>query len=199
MAERQTILAVVFCGLVLAGSASGDMMPAFPPTCGSDQASAPGARDAFPLPQAFSGFPGSLPGRSLAPAPIVFRAEAEADDPLRTPAPSVYIVADRHDSLGLCLYAFLSLGLCRSAPLVRRLSFNGILLGYCDGGPTHFGLDLAISPDGPNAGLLCLLSADAGSKDLMRRYRVAAVVSLWRQAQCAPGILAARAPPLRGS
>jgi hypothetical protein len=57
------------------------------------------------------------------------------------------ILIDRQDSMTLCLYALLGLGLCKSAPWVRKLTFGTIPEWYHDGGPFQVGHSCRIAPD----------------------------------------------------
>jgi hypothetical protein len=109
------------------------------------------------------------------------------------------ILTDRQNSLELCLYALLSLGLCRSAPVVRKLHFGGIPGWYHSGGPYQIGHSFAISADClPSTPVFCFVQpACMEAEDALVRYRWGMVVSLWRESQFAAAILASRGPPLR--
>ena len=66
----------------------------------------------------------------------------------------ICIRSDGQNSLGLCLCALLGLGVCRSAPWVKKLSLTVIPEWYHDGGPRQIGHSLAVTPD-------CLCSSSA--------------------------------------
>jgi hypothetical protein len=97
----------------------------------------------------------------------------------------------------LCLYALLGLGLCKSAPWVKKLSL-GVLPGwYHDGGPFQIGHSLAISPDCLCLAVVCFTQPQDKAEDLQPLYRLGAVAALWRAAQFVPAVRAARGPPVR--
>jgi hypothetical protein len=112
------------------------------------------------------------------------------------PAQAPEILTDRQSSLGLCLYALLGLGLCHSAPLVKKFHFGCIPEWYHSGGPSQIGHSFAISPDClSSAPVYCFVQpADAPDAPLPQ-YRWETVVSLWRESQFTPAVLAARGPP----
>ncbi len=108
------------------------------------------------------------------------------------------VLEDKQGSLGLCLYAFLSLGLCKAVSWVKLLS-AWVTLGWChDGGPFQAGYSHVISPD-----CLCIAAAhgvvppDPMAENPSPQYRCEAVFSLWRKQQSVPTVLASRAPPAR--
>jgi len=108
------------------------------------------------------------------------------------------VLKDEQDSLGLCLYAFLSLGLCKAVSWVKLLSAC-VTLAWChDGGPFQAGHSHVISSD-----CLCIAAAhgvvppDPMAENPSPQYRCEAVFSLWRKQQSVPTVLASRAPPAR--
>jgi hypothetical protein len=108
------------------------------------------------------------------------------------------ILTDRQNSLELCLYALLSLGLCRSAPFIRKLHLGGIPGWYYSGGPYQIGHSFAISPDCLlSTPVLCFVQPDsiAATQDPLRECCPGFVVALWRQSQFARAVLASRGPP----
>ncbi len=110
--------------------------------------------------------------------------------------PSARIQSDGQDSFGLCLYALLGLGVCRSVPVVKRLSFSHIPQWYHDGGPFQIGHSHAISPDCLcYATACCLVQPDCAAEDPIPQYRREIIISLWRRSQCTPTVLAPRGPP----
>ncbi len=109
------------------------------------------------------------------------------------------ILTDRQNSLTLCLYALLGLGLCRSAPLVKKLHFGCIPDWYHSAGPFQIGHSFAISPDcRPSASVFCFLQPDlaVGTRCLLPRYRRETMVSFWRKSQGWLTVFASRGPPL---
>ncbi len=108
------------------------------------------------------------------------------------------ILTDRQDSRSLCLYALFGVGLCRSVPFVRKLHFSGIPDWYHAGGPHQVRHSFAISPDClPSAPVFCFLQPDATSatEGALPTFSWRIVVSLWRQSQFTPAVLASRGPP----
>lgn len=106
------------------------------------------------------------------------------------------ILTDGQGSLSLCLYALISLGLCRSAPWVKRFSFGVIPEWYHNGGPSQIGHSLAISPNCLCTAVVCFIQPDRIADDPIPQYRQRTVTSLWRESQFAPTLLASRGPPL---
>ncbi len=110
--------------------------------------------------------------------------------------PAAQIQSDGQNSFGLCLYALLGLGVCRSVTLVKRLSFSYIPQWYHDGGPFQIGHSHAISPDCLcHAPVCCLVQPDCRAEDILPSYRQETIIALWRDSQFTPDVLAARGPP----
>jgi hypothetical protein len=130
----------------------------------------------------------------LSSLPSVFPPElgSQADTMRGTPL----IRTDEQDSLGLCLFALLGLGLCKSAPYVKKFSFGTVPDWYHTGGPFQVGHSHAISPDCLyQAPVHCFIQPESPRKDPMPRYRQEAIMCLWRTSQFTPAVLASRAPP----
>jgi hypothetical protein len=126
--------------------------------------------------------------------PLAVPAEAESPADMM-PGPPL-IRTDKQDSLGLCLFGLLGLGLCRSAPYVKRFSFGTIPEWYHTGGPFQVGHSHAISPDCLcRAPVHCFIQPESPAEDLMLRDRQAAIICLWRTSQFTPAVVASRAPP----
>ncbi len=127
--------------------------------------------------------------------PVRLDVRPQADWPQSAEQP-VLVLSDRQNSFNLCLYALVGLGLCKSAPWVKKIRFGMIPAWYCDAGPFQVGHSHVIPPD-------CLISAPAccfvpprcGPEPPLPRYRREAIVSLWRKSQFTPTILASRGPP----
>jgi len=109
------------------------------------------------------------------------------------------VLIDRQNSFSLCLYTLLGLGLCRTAPWIKRLYIGWSPDWYCSGGPYQIGHSFAIAPD-------CLISVPAvcfiqpgclAAQDSLVRYRWGTVMSLWRKSQLTAIVLASRGPPPR--
>lgn len=112
------------------------------------------------------------------------------------PQPAL-VLLDRQDSLSLCLYAMFTLGLCRSAPWVKKLSFGVVPGWYHDGGPFQIGHSHAADPDCLiSAPVYCFLQpAPYAAENPTPQHRQRTIVSLWRTSQFTPSVLASRGPP----
>jgi hypothetical protein len=129
-----------------------------------------------------------LPGGSL-PQPDVETGQAG-----ETKSPQILV--DKQNSVSLCLYALLGLGLCRSAPWVKRLHVGGIPDWYHSSGPYQIGHSFALAPDCLCPRLVCcLVQPGAVTRDLLsQRYRET-LASLPRKSQSTLSALASRGPP----
>jgi hypothetical protein len=107
----------------------------------------------------------------------------------------VPILTDAQNSFSLCLYALLGLGLCRLAPLVKKLSFGYILDWYHHGAPFQVGHSHAIGPDLCFAAVVCFIQPDCTVEDCLPQYYRGTVTSLLRKSQFTPTTLASRGPP----
>lgn len=114
-------------------------------------------------------------------------------------APPMWILADRHGSLYLCICGFLGAGLCGSAPWFRKLSAGLMPHWYHAGGPFQIGHSRAIAPDclysGPVA--LFIQPNPEAQSPAPRCSHGTSVIALWRSSQFTPAVRAARAPPSR--
>jgi hypothetical protein len=179
--------------LVFVSTGYADMMPVFRADTGVSPARA-GECAAFPAIEVVNlSVSDSFHAGSL---PVDLQTTAQADaEPAGTTRP-VCLLNDEQNSFGLCLYALLGLGLCKSAPLVRKLHFGAIPEWYHDGGPLQVGHSHAISPDCLTAApVYCFIQPDCGGESPMPQYREGTVASLWRVSQFTPTVLASRGPP----
>jgi hypothetical protein len=195
MNGRKTILAAVFA-LVAASAVRADMVQVFQGDteyplpaiiCDRDDSHAAGAFDASAL----------CLHADLELPPIGFTPEMPVDavDSGEPPVASVILV-DEQDSLGLCLYALVSLGMCKSAPWVKRMSLGVVPGWYHDGGPFQIGHSRAASTDCLNSALVCFIQPDSDRNDWRGQHRHdKTIVSLWRKSQFARLVLASRGPP----
>lgn len=117
-------------------------------------------------------------------------AEPDEGDPA-----GAIILTEGHSSFDLCLYALMGLGLCRSAPWVRRLHLGHIPDWYHSGAPQQIGHSHLLGPDALCDAAVCFVQADAAPESLPVRCRAGTVPSLARRSQSIPAVLAARAPP----
>ena len=107
------------------------------------------------------------------------------------------ITTDGAGNLSLCLYALIGLGLCRSAPYVKRLSFGSVPEWFHDGGPFQIGHSFAVSPESLcPAPACCFIQPVCTEQPLISQYSLGTIVSLWRKSQFTLSVLASRGPPL---
>jgi hypothetical protein len=141
----------------------------------------------------FAGFPGTFDLDSL---PVVFLPPPNPEAGQTSETKPAQILTDRQNSLSLCLYALLSLGLCRSAPLVKKLHLGCIPDWYHSGGPSQIGHSFAISPDCLTAAPeVCFLQRAGETEDVTPQYLSGAIAALLRKSQFTPTTLACRGPP----
>ena len=195
MIKRREILIAVLGVLALGATVHADMMPVSPSDAGCRQP----LHAAFPTDQPGmnpSG-PFACPGvTDLGLPPVTSLPSAGSDAGQVCGTQPVQILTDGQNSFSLCLYALLSLGLCKSAPLVKKVSLGYIPQWYHDGGPAQVGHSLAISPDCLcSAPVYCFIQPDCTAEDHIPQYHFATVISLWRKSQFTPAALASRAPP----
>jgi hypothetical protein len=193
MAVGRKIIAVLTGAVVIAITADADLMPM-------------SVADAVCVPPVTAACPPDLQNTSLSapfgyPDPanlnsltVIFPAEVgpPADALHATPL----IRTDEQDSLGLCLCALVGLGLCRSAPYVRKFSFGTIPEWYHTGGPFQVGHSHAISPDRLcSVPVYCFVQADRATEGPTTQYRHETIVCFWRTSQFTSDVIASRGPP----
>ncbi|HSV98819.1 MAG TPA: hypothetical protein VLI39_01500 [Sedimentisphaerales bacterium] len=192
MIRRRGIWVVVLA-IAVAATARADMIPAFGTVVpASVPASEPLERQSpsvvpedalFPL-GALDPLAGGLPR-------VVLAGSSEP-----SPPQPVIILSDEQDSLSLCLYALFSLGLCKSAPWVKRLSFGIIPSWYHDGGPWQIGHSFAVAPDCLSYAEVCVVQPQGAPERLTPDYNRGIVSPLLRNSQFTLAVLAARGPPV---
>jgi hypothetical protein len=127
----------------------------------------------------------------LLPAARADAGDGGAAKPLR-------VLTDRQDSFSLCLYTLMGLGLCRTAPWIKRLCVGCIPDWYHSGGPHQIGHSFAISPDCLSPALsYCFIQPDSvpAAEDSAPQYRGGIIMSVWRKSQFTPSVVASRGPP----
>jgi len=107
----------------------------------------------------------------------------------------VQILEDRSNSLHLCLYALISLGVFRSCRLVKISSLGFVPEWYHSGAPEQIGHSYAVGPDAVCFAAVCFVQPEGGVDPAMPRQRRDAITALWRCSQFTPFVLACRAPP----
>jgi len=123
--------------------------------------------------------------------------EAKADvEQIRQAAP-LQVLAYEPGSLNLCLCALIGLGLCRSAPWVKRLSSGIVPDWYHNGAPYQIGHSHAIGPEflcRPMA--CCLAQLDWTCEHLRSLYYLGRVMSLLHESLFVPWRFTSRGPPV---
>ncbi len=150
----------------------------------SPSADSPGPRGGFPAIADFGLVPiGPLPQRDV-----------ETGQAGETKPPQ--IVTDEQNSVSLCLYALLGLGLCRSAPWVKRLHFSCLPDWYHSNGPYQIGHGYAIAPDCRRSVLMpCFVPSGHKLEDISPRCFPGTIVSFLRRPEVVCWELGSRGPP----
>lgn len=113
-----------------------------------------------------------------------------------SPQATLRLLNDERPSLDLCLYAFMGLGLCKTAPWVKKLHVRVIPDWYHADGPAQIGHSYAIEPNCLCSTAVCFVQPDCSAEDLIPQRRLGIIASLWCASQFTPSGLASRAPPL---
>lgn len=201
MVGRQKIIPVLFGALSLCVAVRADMVPLSPGGAGCQQSLQTGVPADPRLPSLSSSRAGFASTTDLGLLPVGFLPEPNTEGGRASETKPAEILTDGQNSVSLCLYALLSLGLCRSAPFVKKLHFGCIPDWYHCGGPSQIGHSFAISPDCLSpAPVHCFIQPDytAASEQFSSQYHRRTVVSLWRKSQFTPAVLASRGPPSIG-
>ena len=107
------------------------------------------------------------------------------------------ILTDGQKSFNLCLSALIGLGLCSSAHCLKKVNFGFIPQWYHNGGPFQVGHSFAVNPDSVcPAPAYCFVQPDHTTEDHIPISRQRDIVSLWRQSQYTPDVIASRGPPI---
>lgn len=138
----------------------------------------------------FAGFSGLA---DLAPAPIASPLEPKMERRSTDRMKPARILGDNQNSLSLCLYGLLGLGLCWSAPSVNKL---GGFMDRCYRDPFRIDRSAAILPRHLcSAPVACFLQPDFEREDSPARHGREALASLPRRSQFTPTARASRGPP----
>lgn len=195
MIRWRDILAAVFAMTVVVAPLYADMMPLSLSDGGCRQsARSPKPTDLLNTDgSALPDRPG-IAGLGVLPVGALPGPGGHVEQACETQAPP--ILSDGQNSFSLCLYALLGLGLCRSAPWVKKLHFGAIPEWYHDGGPSQIGHSLAISPDCLcSAPVYCFVQPEDVAEDLSPQYDRGVISPLLRESLFTPTVLASRAPP----
>ena len=191
---RRSFAAYV-AALVLTGTAFADMMPASWPDAGSVATVSIGGRaDLQPVDTAHLLAGLSFTDLDLRSVAFLPKAGVDVAQALSSQPPAQLFANDR-SSLELCLYALIGLGLCRTAPCMRKLHIGFTPDWYHSGGAHQVGHIYAIEWDSLSSPPACYVQPVYSSRDLFPQYHEGAIVSLLRGAQFTPGTLTSRGPP----
>jgi hypothetical protein len=195
-AGQKTITAMVMV-LAMISAVHADMMPVgqlqavkpqSPPVCEQTPAQPAGTEVAY----TYGPITADLDLASVDP---IHEANADAGQVRQTEP--LQVLAHEPGSLNLCLYALIGLGLCRSAPWVKKLSFGIIPDWYYDGGPYQIGHSRAIGPDFLcRAVICCFIQPDDINEYLIPQHYLGKVASVLHKSLFVPGRLASRGPPV---
>ena len=193
MERRRIIFASVVIAIV-AGAACADMAPVFDRDITVPRSRSVVIRSVLQPSEAVLPSTGVVIDVSSLPVGLPYKPGVEIGQ-TSEPQP-LYTLADRRDSLRFCLYALLGLGLCKSAPWVKRLSLGVVPGWYHDGGPFQVGHSFAISPDClVYAPVFCFVQPHGGCEPPATPYQREIIFSLLWKSQFAPVVLVARGPP----
>lgn len=195
MVKRKAISVVIVGALALAARLRADMMPVSLPDIGSGAlASILGPTESPPI--ELRSLPVCLNAVDRDLSPIRFLLPADSEIGRDSQTPRTYILRDDRSSFDLCLFALIGLGLCRLAPLSRKLSFS--LISDCchDDDPYPTGHGQAIGPDLRFTPALCVVQPDCRMPESLPPYDWEVTAILGRRSQCVPISHAARGPPL---
>lgn len=196
MVGRQKIIPVLLGALSLCVAVRADMVPLSPGDMGYRQSPQTSVPVDPRLPNRSSPCAGFAGITDLGSLPVGFLPQPNAEAGGASETKPTEILTDRQNSLSLCLYALLSLGLCQSAPFVKKLHLGCIPDWYHSGGPYQIGHSFAISPDCfCSAPVYCFIQPDATVEDCLPQYYRGTIASLLRESQCTPTALGARGPP----
>jgi hypothetical protein len=110
--------------------------------------------------------------------------------------PSVHVLRDGQNGFYLGLYTLFGLGLCRTAPWLKKLNPGAIPAWYHDGGPFQVGHSHAISPDCLcPAPVICFIQPEGLADDHPPQNGGGAIAPLVRESLFTPTALSSRAPP----
>lgn len=195
MIQRRKIITILTGALCLCAAVRADMMPLCPADVGcrpSCEVHIP--NDPAPTSSccALVGFIGLADFGSF---PVGLPIEPQAEAGQTSTTEPTQILSDSQNSLSLCLYGLLGLGLCWSAPSVNRVHF-GCIANRWYRGPFQIDRSSAISPDYLcSAPVVCFIQPDFTAEDCLEQCYRGAIASLLRESQFTPTALASRGPP----
>ncbi len=194
---KETISTVIVA-LAVAPVVHADMMPVSPPQGGSRWSLSVCGQKIAPQPGDSQGSTTFGATVELDLVPVGSLPAVKPDAASAGAAQHLEILTDKQNSLSLCLYALLGLGLCRSATLARKFHFSWFPDWYYTGGARQTGHRFAIPPDCLLSALVyCFIQPDSATatEDTPVTLRQGIVASLWRQSQFTRAVAASRGPP----
>ena len=196
MVMRGRIVVTVLTVGLAAAAVRADMTPIY----GSDIGPRPLVRACSQThsPQAdILGLGSTLPGDDLGVQPIACSPNAPSNSGASAKTLTGLALGDDQGSFGLCLYALLGLGVCRSAPWLKKLHFGVIPDWYHTSGPFQIGHSHVIGPDCLcSAAAVCFVQPQDTAQDFLPQYYWRTIASLLRTSLFRPNVLASRGPPL---
>lgn len=194
MIVRDRIIVMVLT-VGLAATVRADMMP----VCNSDTGHPPGVcacsqeRSSSVDPLGLNDVP-SLDDLGI--QPVARLPDIQPNVALTDDTRPVSVLANDQGSVGLCLYALLGLGLCRSVPWVKKFSFGCVPDWYHHGGPVQIGHSYAMGPDCLcSATAVCFIQPDYTTQGLLPRHYWRTVAPLSPKSLFTSDVLASRGPP----
>jgi hypothetical protein len=194
MAERKKIIAAILMALAVMDGVYADMMPvssldgvsyAWVQACNQTVSQSPNSPSPFIGPAIVD-----LDFQSAAFWPTTDE-EVDPTDETRQPP---QLLEPGYSSFGLCLYTLMGLGLCKSAPWMKKLSLGGIPDWHYPGGLAPIGH--TAGPDYLRSPAACFVQPDDRADALRPQHRIRTIVPSWRKSQFTPAVIASRGPPL---
>ena len=191
MVKSGSLLSAAVMVLAIAGAACADLMPIPHLEVGSEVVASvvspaeEATRPRLPL----------VPPRTAELASKVVGLMTEPDAGSAADEPDLEILADASNSLDLCLYALIGLGLVRSGHWVRRPALGFIPEWYHNGGPHQVGHSHAVGPDAFCLATICFIQTDCVTDNLIPRYGSGTHISLRGESQFTARARASRGPP----
>lgn len=196
MIDRRRFLTAVIGGLVVTAAAYADMTPVSQLDAGCRQLPRDCARTNLQYTNLSSPF-NCTSVADLDSSSVQFLPEANANVRQTSEIQHPIDLTNGPSSFNLCLCALIGLGLCRTAPWVKKLSLGFVPEWYHEGGPFQIGHSHALMP-----GTLCPVPACCFIQPFctednpLSQYRLKTIVSLWRKSQFTPAVIASRGPPI---
>lgn len=121
--------------------------------------------------------------------------EPEVDGEEGTSPVGLVTLVDRSDSVDLCLYALLGLGLCRSGHWVKKSSLGLVPDWYHHDAPFQVGHSHLIGPDCLGSNLACFIQPETMPEELEPNHHQGPMAPLFCKSLCTPTVRASRGPP----